>query len=123
MSWKAELPRAEELAAQLAGVGLGPIELQRLFSCVSLRLGGVPFALLYDGTLFLRVDDLSRSAFVDAGMQPFTYASRGRTVVMASYYTAPADALEDLGELQRVCRDAYRAALAVGAKRRHPRRG
>ncbi|WDD91739.1 TfoX/Sxy family protein [Burkholderia sp. FERM BP-3421] len=122
MSWKAELPRAEELAAHLAG--MGAVELQRLFSCVSLRLAGVPFALLYDGTLYLRVDDLSRPAFIGAGMQPFTYASRGRTVVMASYYTAPADVLEEVGELQRWCRDAYRAALAgAGGRTRRARRG
>ncbi|WP_323121324.1 TfoX/Sxy family protein [Burkholderia alba] len=116
MSWKAELPRAEELAAQLAG--MGPVDIRRLFGCVSLSLSGVPFALLYDGTLFLRVDDVSRPAFAGAGMQPFTYTARGRTVVMGSYYTAPAEVLEDLGELYRGCRDAYRAALSAGAKKR-----
>lgn len=120
MNWKAEKPRADELAEQLAG--MGRVDVTRFFSGVSLKLDGIQFAFLFDGSLFLRVDDVNRPAFASAGMRPFSYAGRTKTVIMDSYYEAPAEVLEDFGELHRWCRDAYRAAVGASAKSRRAKR-
>lgn len=108
MNWKAEKLRADELAEQLDA--LGPIGVARFFSGASLRLDGVLFGFVHAGSLFLRVDDDTRAAFERAGMRPFSYPGRTRTVVVGGYYETPADVLEDVGMLRDWCRDAYRAA-------------
>lgn len=110
MNWKAEKLRADELAEQLDA--LGPIGVARFFSGASLRLDGVLFGFVHAGSLFLRVDDDTRAAFERAGMRPFSYPGRTRTVVVGGYYETPADVLEDVGMLRDWCRDAYRAAPA-----------
>ncbi|AOJ05716.1 MULTISPECIES: TfoX/Sxy family protein [Burkholderia] len=115
MNWKTEKLRADELAEQLAG--FGPIGVARFFSGASLRLDGVLFGFVHEGSLFLRVDDDNRAAFERAGMQPFSYPGRTRTVVVGGYYETPADVLEDVGTLRDWCRDAYRAAVRAGARR------
>ncbi|WP_009907910.1 TfoX/Sxy family protein [Burkholderia thailandensis] len=109
MNWKAEKLRADELAEQLDA--LGPIGVARFFSGASLRLDGVLFGFVHAGSLFLRVDDDTRAAFERAGMRPFSYPGRTRTVVVGGYYETPADVLEDVGMLRDWCRDAYRAAV------------
>jgi TfoX/Sxy family transcriptional regulator of competence genes len=116
VSWQAEKARGDELAAQLAS--LGSIDVPRFFSGASLRIDGVMIGFLIRGSLFLRVDDVNRPAFVGAGMQPFSYPGRTRTVNIERYYETPADVLEDAGALFDWCRDAYRAALLGEPARR-----
>ncbi|KJR91928.1 TfoX/Sxy family protein [Burkholderia pseudomallei] len=124
MNWKAEKRRADELAEQLDA--LGPIGVARFFSGASLRLDGVLFGFVHAGSLFLRVDDDTRAAFERAGMRPFSYSGRTRTVVVGGYYETPADVLEDVGMLRDWCRDAHRAAhraaLRAGAGARRAKR-
>lgn len=70
------------------------------------------FALEADGEIYLKADDKSEPAFVDAGLQPFVYASRGRSVTMR-YWRAPEAALEDPDVMAAWAREAYRAARAA----------
>ncbi|EJO62383.1 TfoX/Sxy family protein [Burkholderia multivorans] len=112
MSWQAEKARGDEIAYQLSG--LGAVTVTRLFGGAALRLDGVMFGFVARGSLFLRVDDVNRPAFVAAGMGPFSYAGRTRTVALDGYYETPADVLEDAGALFDWCRSAYRAALLAG---------
>ncbi|MBO1857392.1 TfoX/Sxy family protein [Burkholderia cenocepacia] len=119
MSWQAEKAHGEEIAYQLAP--LGTIAVARFFSGAALRLDGVMFGFLSRGSLFLRVDDVNRPAFVAAGMGPFSYARPTRTVSLEGYYETPADVLEDAGALFDWCRSAYRAALLAGPPKRKAR--
>ncbi|MDN7999245.1 TfoX/Sxy family protein [Burkholderia multivorans] len=112
MSWQAEKARGDEIAYQLSS--LGALTVTRLFGGAALRLDGVMFGFVARGSLFLRVDDVNRPAFVAAGMGPFSYAGRTRTVALDGYYETPADVLEDAGALFDWCRSAYRAALLAG---------
>ena len=116
MSWQADKAHGEEIAYQIAS--LGRVDVTRFFSGAAMRLDGVMFGFLARGSLFLRVDDVNRPAFVAAGMGPFSYAGRTRTVALEGYYETPADVLEDAGALFDWCRGAYRAALLAGAPKR-----
>ncbi|KAG8153299.1 TfoX/Sxy family protein [Burkholderia catarinensis] len=116
MSWQADKAHGEEIAYQIAS--LGHIEVTRFFSGAALRLDGVMFGFLARGSMFLRVDDVNRPAFVAAGMGPFSYARPTRTVALEGYYETPADVLEDAGALFDWCRGAYRAALLAGPPKR-----
>ncbi len=78
VSWQAEKAHGEEIAWQLGA--LGTVEVARFFSGAALRIDGVMFGFMSRGSLFLRVDDVSRPAFVAAGMGPFSYSGRTRTV-------------------------------------------
>ncbi|MFP3615776.1 TfoX/Sxy family protein, partial [Paraburkholderia sp. SIMBA_050] len=104
-----EKAHGEEIAYQLAP--LGKVEVVRFFSGAAMRLDGVMFGFMSRGSLFLRVDDVNRPAFVAAGMGPFSYERPTRTVALEGYYETPADVLEDAGALFDWCRGAYRAAL------------
>lgn len=119
MSWQAEKAHGEEIAYQLAP--LGTVAVARFFSGAALRLDGVMFGFLSRGSLFLRVDDVNRPAFVAAGMGSFSYARPTRTVSLEGYYETPADVLEDAGALFDWCRSAYRAALLAGPPKRKAR--
>ncbi|UOB59574.1 TfoX/Sxy family protein [Burkholderia pyrrocinia] len=119
MSWQADKAHGEEIAYQIAS--LGHIEVTRFFSGAALRLDGVMFGFLARGSLFLRVDDVNRPAFVAAGMGPFSYSGRTRTIALEGYYETPADVLEDAGALFDWCRGAYRAALLAGPPKRKAR--
>ncbi|MCU9953729.1 MULTISPECIES: TfoX/Sxy family protein [Burkholderia] len=119
MSWQADKAHGEEIAYQIAS--LGHIEVTRFFSGAALRLDGVMFGFLARGSLFLRVDDVNRPVFVAAGMGPFSYSGRTRTIALEGYYETPADVLEDAGALFDWCRGAYRAALLAGPPKRKAR--
>lgn len=119
MSWQSEKAHGEEIAYQLAP--LGNVTVVRFFSGAAMRLDGVMFGFMSRGSLFLRVDDVNRPAFVAAGMGPFSYERSTRTVSLDGYYEAPADVLEDAGALFDWCRSAYRAALLAGPPKRKAR--
>ncbi|MBY4868591.1 competence protein TfoX [Burkholderia sp. Bp9017] len=116
MSWQADKAHGDEIAYQVAS--LGRVDVTRFFSGAAMRLDGVMFGFLARGSLFLRVDDVNRPAFIAAGMGPFSYTGRTRTVALEGYYETPADVLEDAGALFDWCRSAYRAALLAGAPKR-----
>ncbi|WP_322026341.1 TfoX/Sxy family protein [Burkholderia sp. BCC1977] len=116
MSWQADKAHGDEIAYQIAS--LGRVEVTRFFSGAAMRLDGVMFGFIARGSLFLRVDDVNRPAFVAAGMGPFSYERPTRTVALEGYYETPADVLEDAGALFDWCRGAYRAALLAGAPKR-----
>ncbi|MGQ0677985.1 MAG: TfoX/Sxy family protein [Rhodospirillales bacterium] len=97
--------------------GLGPISVRRMFGGAGLYHLGAMFALVFDDTLYLKVDDLNRPDFEEAGMGAFTYDAGGGPISM-SYYQAPPEAMED-GELMRAwALKAVAAALGAKAARR-----
>lgn len=124
MSWQAEKARGDEIAYQLSS--LGAVTVTRLFGGAALRLDGVMFGFVARGSLFLRVDDVNRPAFVAAGMGPFSYAGRTRTVALDGYYETPADVLRMPARCSTgaVARIAQRCSPGRrrGARARHRKR-
>lgn len=94
--------------------GFGPVSLRRMFGGAGLYHGGVMFALVFDDTLYFKVDDRNRPAFEAAGMAAFTYEGDKGPVAM-SFYEAPPDAMEDAEMMRDWVRGAYEAALGAKA--------
>ena len=76
-----------------------PVSAKRMFGGHGIYHAGVMFALVADGTLYLKVDEESRGEFEAAGLAPFVYEAKGRRVSL-SYYRAP-DAMPDEPEVAR----------------------
>lgn len=89
---------------------LGPLTSGRFFGGHAFKLDGAQFAMVMGNTLYLRVDDLSRGQFRDAGSTPFSYATKKRRVMVESYYTAPEALLDDADDLVAWARRAVEAA-------------
>lgn len=111
--------RALEIADRIES--LGAVSVKRFFGGASLVLDGVQFGFVMKGSLYLRVDNTSRTAFEALGGTPFTYAGGSKTVTVASYYEAPDAILEDAEQLHHWAATAHRAARMArrdGRKRR-----
>lgn len=98
---------------------LGRIRPKAMFGGHGLYCDERFFALVADDTLYLKVDDESREAFVKAGQKPFTFVMKNAEATM-SYYTVPAEALEDFSEMKPWARLALAAAGRAAAKKRKP---
>ncbi|MGH2736746.1 MAG: TfoX/Sxy family protein [Actinomycetota bacterium] len=80
---------------------------KRMFGGIGLYAGGPMFGIVYDGALYLKVDDTTRGLFEERAMGPFR-PREGQT--LTSYYEVPADVLDDRGELSTWCERALHAA-------------
>jgi DNA transformation protein and related proteins len=96
---------------------------RRMFGGAGLYSDGVFFALIYDDTLYFKVDESNREDYLERGCVPFQpYAERGNAVVM-NYYSVPPEVLEDNEELAVWARKACRIATARAAtKKKAPAR-
>ena len=96
---------------------LGPLEpiARRMFGGIGLFHSGVMFGLLVRDALFLRVDDLTRERFQQAGSEPFSYRRGEREVSLSSYYLVPEDLLDRQDELLQWTQDAIAASRRAAA--------
>jgi len=90
-----------------------------MFGGVGLYADDLFFGLIDGDVLYLKADDSNRQAFVERGMNPFR-PFPDRPEQSMSYYTVPADVLEDSGEL---CVWARRSMAAALQSSRHTSRG
>jgi DNA transformation protein and related proteins len=102
---------------------LGPLEPlpRRMFSGVGLFHGGVMFALLVRDAMYLRVDDMTRERFEQAGSRPFSYRRGEREVSLSAYYVVPEDLLDRPDELLQWSRDAVATARRAASSARPAR--
>lgn len=114
MSMAAARERALEFADRLRAIG--PVSVTRFFGGAGLVKDGLQFAFVIEGTLYLRVDDLSRSDFEALGAVPFAYESQSKTVKVASYYALPDKIADDTEALVRWTIRAVHVAAAVKPK-------
>lgn len=98
---------------QLAG--LGPVRFRRMFGAVGLYCDDVFFGLISSDTLYLKVDDANRPAYLQRGMSPFR-PFRDRPQLEMGYYEVPADVLEDTEQLVAWARQSVRAAVSAPPK-------
>ncbi len=96
---------------------LGPVSLRKMFGGQGLYHDGVIIGLVIGDELFLKTDAITRTAFEQAGGEPFTYQGKGKPVVM-SYFSPPAEAMESAQSMKPWARLAWEAALRkkVGEK-------
>jgi DNA transformation protein len=97
------------LLGQLEGVG--HLSARRMFGGVGLYSGGIFFGLLYKERLYFKTDDATRPEYEARGSEGFRPRANLKSMKM-TYYTVPAEVLEDEDELVRWARKAVGAALA-----------
>jgi len=80
----------------------GAVTIRRMFGGAGIYSDGVMFGLVFDGAIFLKVDDPSIPDFEREGSRPFVYSRRsaGRTKEAAlSYWRLPERLYDDPDEL------------------------
>ena len=97
----------------------GPVTVRRLFGGAGISYEGLTFALVFDGAIYLKVDDASIPDFEREGSRPFVYTrakSKGRVGrASLSYWRLPERLYDDPDELA----DWARRSLAI-AERKKP---
>ncbi|MDP1699150.1 MAG: TfoX/Sxy family protein [Xanthomonadaceae bacterium] len=100
---------------------LGSIRMRKMFGGHGVYCEGLFIAIVIDGQLYLKVDELTRPAFVAAGCEPFIYTSKGRSAPM-SYWNVPEEALDSAEQIQPWAQRAIAAALRKPAAKASRRR-
>ena len=89
----------------------GPVIVRRMFSGIGIFANGLMFGLVFDGTIFLKVDDGSVADFEREGSRPFTYARSKRAGRVAlPYWRLPERLYDDPDELAAWARRALAVA-------------
>lgn len=89
---------------------LGQLTGGKFFGGHALKHKGSQFAMIMGNTLYLRVDDRTRSEFEKQGSRPFSYSTKNGVVQVRKYYAAPEDLLESPDQLLAWARQAIAAA-------------
>jgi DNA transformation protein len=101
----------EYLLGQLKG--LGGVEARRMFGGLGLYSRGTFFGLLYKDRLYFKTDESTRPEYMARGSEGFQ--PRAGVKAQMTYYTVPAEILEDEDEIVQWARKAVTAALAKDA--------
>jgi DNA transformation protein len=94
----------------------GPVQARAMFGGYGLYLRGAMFGLLDDDELFLKADDESRAAFVEAGCRQWTYPGPKGPMAMG-YWRPPDEAHEEPEAMLRWARLAVAAAERAQARK------
>ncbi len=97
----------------------GRVTSRRMFGAVGLYCDSVFFALVDDDTLYFKVDDTTRPDYETRGMKPLR-PFKDKPEVSLTYFTVPADVLDDAEELVKWARRAV--AIAAAAPKKKARR-
>jgi DNA transformation protein and related proteins len=95
------------------------IRAKRMFSGHGAYVDDACFALVVMGDIWIKTDDESeRAALEAAGSRPFAYArSDGRTIAVGAFWRLPDSALDDEDELRRWCAPALAASRRTAAQK------
>ena len=102
---------------------LGPLEIKRMFGGASVYANGLIFALLDDGVVWLKADEVNAPLLQAAGARQFTYSAKDGQEMAMAYWSLPENALDDPDEAVDWARQSIDAALrkAVARKPRKPK--
>jgi DNA transformation protein len=89
---------------------LGRCNARRMFGGYGIYGDGLMFGLVFDGRLFLKVDDENREQFRAADCQPFVYHGQKQPIEV-SYWSVPESALESSEDMRPWARLGLAAAL------------
>ena len=78
---------------------LGNVTARRMFGAACLFIDGIAFAIVDDGSLFLKTDPALKEAMKEAGGQPFTYRLQKKGEIKMGYCSPPESAFDDQDEL------------------------
>lgn len=89
---------------------IGPVQARPMFGAYGIFLDNIMFGLVSDNCLYFKVDEISKSDFLEAGLQAFKYMRKGRAIEL-SYYQAPEEVFDSLETMRDWGNAAYAAAL------------
>ena len=87
------------------------VETRPLFGAVALYRNDHVFAMAWQGSLYFKVDEVSRGDYEAANSHALSYVSKGKDQALKSYWEVPADVLEDADKLHAWAERAYQSAL------------
>lgn len=96
------------------------ITARKMFGGFGLYRADVMFGLVLDDTLYFKVSDANRADYEAAGSVPFVYEAKAKRVTV-SYWTVPAEALDDDGTLCAWAANAYAVALEAWMSKKRPK--
>jgi DNA transformation protein and related proteins len=118
---------AEAVRELFASFGL--VSVRRMFGGAGVFADGIMIAIVADGVIYLRADEVTVPRFEAEGLGPFTYQARADTRSVMSYWRMPDRLYDDPDELGGWVRDALAAAQRAAARKskskasgRRPRR-
>jgi DNA transformation protein len=112
---------AQHIADLFAAVG--PVQVRRMFRGYGIFRDGLMFALVYDETLYLKIDAQNVSHFLNLGLKPFKYRRRGKIAHLLSFYQAPETVMDNADEAADWARRSFEAACRGQALRKRRARG
>ncbi|MFL6807506.1 MAG: TfoX/Sxy family protein [Bradyrhizobium canariense] len=92
----------------------GVVAVRRMFGGAGIYADGIMFALVADGVIYLKADELSTPAFERENLPPFTYETKDGKRGVMSYRRMPARLYDDPDELATWARAALTAAQRTG---------
>jgi DNA transformation protein len=94
----------------------GVVVVRRMFGGAGIYSDGTMFALVADGIIYLKADELSTQAFERENLPPFTYETRDGKRGVMSYRRMPERLYDDPDELATWARAALAAAQRTGVR-------
>ncbi|CAH0991288.1 hypothetical protein SIN8267_01390 [Sinobacterium norvegicum] len=98
--------------------GIGPVISKPMFGGFGLFLEGLMFALIADHTLYLKVDETSKTHFTDLGLEPFSYFKKDKQFSL-NYFQAPEQVFDDIDAMRHWGNIAYEAALRAALSKKN----
>lgn len=96
---------------------LGPVRMRGMFGGAGVYLDDLMFGLIFDETLYLKVDDRNRPDYEAEGMEPFTYEMTDGSTGSLRYYEVPERLYDDPDELVQWARKSLDAMMVVRAEK------
>jgi DNA transformation protein len=94
----------------------GPVAVRRMFGGAGIYADGTMFALLADGVIYLKADDVNTPAFEREQLEPFSYQTKDGKRGVMSYRRMPERLYDDSEELVEWARAALAAAHRTGTR-------
>lgn len=89
---------------------LDGITFKRMFGSYGIFRHGLMFALVSADTLYFKVDEQNKAAFIARDLEPFTYMKEGKPMPL-SYYRAPEETLDNSDDMCEWAESAYQASV------------
>ena len=97
---------------------LGRVTMRKMMGGATLYLGGIIFAIMDEGELWLKADSESDAVWDRAGCRRFSVTFKDGRVDTMNYRQAPADVYDDAEPLRRWAQLAVEAGLRSAARKK-----
>jgi DNA transformation protein len=98
----------------------GPVAVRRMFGGAGIYADDTMFALIADGTIYLKTGESNAAMFEREQLAPFTFSKRTGERVVTSYRRMPDRLYDDPGELAVWARAALAAAQQPRGRKKPP---